>query len=112
MGTNRFTIWEGVLIAMTVLGLSAAVAQSALQPEPTTSKANAAILSQTTGGPSPYSDDEVACRVEGGKSREERPGSTGTCLNCSSDQECIDLGCGDKCAPPPEPPAQRRCFFQ
>jgi hypothetical protein len=99
MRTKRFFISGGVLIAITVLGLYAAMAQSVRHPEPTTLVTMAAILSLPTDGASPYSDDEVACRDKGDTSPVALPSPDASCNNCTSDQECLTLQCGGGCDP-------------
>lgn len=99
MGAKRFFISGAVLMAITVLGLYVAMAQSVRHPEPTVLERKAAILSLPTDRASLYSDDEVACRDKGDTSPAALPSPDASCDDCTSDQECLTLQCGGGCDP-------------
>jgi hypothetical protein len=99
MTTKRCLLFVGLLIAVAFLGVYAARATSALASETTVEATDASLTSPGNEVAGPAVQDEGVCRSEGGGATGTGPSPDASCSNCTSDEECVALGCGGGCDP-------------
>ena len=92
MRTKRILISGGILAAIAVVALYAAIAYLP-------GNANAATPAKETASPSLPADTAIQPWNDGGSSPVVAPEPNGSCSNCTSDQECLTLQCGGGCDP-------------